>query len=332
MPGHSPSPSETPHTSGRPSLPFSAPISLSDNVAEALRLNKPVVALESTIITHGMPYPQNLAMARQVEADCRASMAVPATIAVLDGKILVGTTPAQLESLADAPHPLKLSRADLGFAVAMGRTGGTTVSATMICAALAGIRVFATGGIGGVHRGGEASLDISADLEELGRTPVTVVCAGAKAILDLPRTLEYLETRGVPVVGFGTDHLPAFWSRRSPWRAPMRADRAEDIAALMAARAALGLGGGVLVTNPIPEADEIPYDTMAVLVDQALEEAKLQQIEGKAVTPFLLSRLLTLSDGASLTANIALVRNNVRVAAEIACALARPSPGSEAAT
>jgi pseudouridine-5'-phosphate glycosidase len=316
MPGHSPSLSPK---------PFSAPLTLSEDVAEALRSHKPVVALESTIITHGMPYPQNLAMARQVEADCRAHNAVPATIAVLDGQILVGTTPAQLEALADAKHPLKLSRADLGFAVAMGRTGGTTVSATMICAALAGIAVFATGGIGGVHRGGETSLDVSADLEELGRTPVTVVCAGAKAILDLPRTLEYLETRGVPVLGFGTDHLPAFWSSRSPWRLPLRVDRAEDVAALMAARQALGLGGGVLVTNPIPEADEIPYETMAVLVDQALEEALLQRIEGKAVTPFLLSRLLTLSDGASLTANIALVRNNVRVAAAIAVAVSAGS-------
>ena len=299
-----------------------APITLSDDVAEALQMHKPVVALESTIITHGMPYPQNLAMARQVEADCRAYGVVPATIAVLEGDILVGMTPSQLQALADAPHPLKLSRADLPYAVATGRTGGTTVAGTMICAALAGIAVFATGGIGGVHRGGETSLDVSADLEELARTPVTVVCAGAKAILDLPRTLEYLETRGVPVVGFGTDHLPAFWSSRSPWRLPLRAENAEDVAALMAARSGLGLGGGVLVANPIPEADEIPYETMAVLVDQALEEARLQRIEGKAVTPFLLSRLLTLSAGASLTANIALVRNNVRVAAAIAAAVA----------
>jgi pseudouridine-5'-phosphate glycosidase len=305
----------------RPAHPAS-PIILSEDVAEALQSRRAVVALESTIITHGMPYPQNLAMARQVEADCRARRAVPATIAVLDGRILVGMIGEQLEALADAPEPLKVSRADLGFAVAMGRTGGTTVSATMICAALAGIEVFATGGIGGVHRGGEASLDVSADLEELARTPVTVVCAGPKAILDLPRTLEYLETRGVPVVGYGTDHLPAFWSRQSPWRLPMRADRPADIAALMEARHSLGLGGGVLVANPIPAADEIAYDSMARLVDQALEEAKLQRIEGKAVTPFLLSRLLALSGGASLTANIALVRNNVAVAADIACALA----------
>ena len=299
MPGHSPSLSADRPGPSRQTSPLDARITLSEDVAEALRRHKPVVALESTIITHGMPYPQNLAMARQVEADCRANGAVPATIAVLDGQILVGMGPAQIDALADAPSPLKLSRADLGFAVAMGRTGGTTVAGTMICAALAGIAVFATGGIGGVHRGGEASLDISADLEELGRTAVTVVCAGAKAILDLPRTLEYLETRGVPVVGFGTDHLPAFWSRRSPWRVPLRVDRAEEIAALMAARSALGLGGGVLVTNPIPEADEIPYESMAVLVDQALEDARLQRIEGKAVTPFLLSRLLTLSGGAS---------------------------------
>jgi pseudouridylate synthase len=208
----------------------------------------------------------------------------------------------------------------------MGRTGGTTVSATMICAALAGISVFATGGIGGVHRGGEASLDISADLEELARTPVTVVCAGAKAILDLPRTLEYLETRGVPVVGFGTDQLPAFWSRESPWRVPMRVDRATDVVAIMLARQALGLAGGMLVANPIPAADEIPYETMAVLVDQALEEARLQRVDGKGVTPFLLSRLLTLSGGTSLTANIALVRNNARVASEIAVALAHRTP------
>jgi pseudouridine-5'-phosphate glycosidase len=334
MPAHSPSLSARHLSARHPSAsdgpgvlttPLDALITLSDDVAEALGSRKPIVALESTIITHGMPYPQNLAMARQVEADCRAHGAVPATIAVLDGKILVGMTPGQLEALADAPNPMKLSRADLGFAVAMGRSGGTTVSATMICAALAGIAVFATGGIGGVHRGGEASLDISADLEELGRTPVTVVCAGAKAILDLPRTLEYLETRGVPVVGFGTDHLPAFWSAQSPWRVPMRADRAEQVAALMAARDALGLGGGVLVANPIPEADEIAYETMAVLVEQALEEARLQRIEGKAVTPFLLSRLLTLSDGASLTANIALVRNNVRLAADIACAVQQRS-------
>jgi pseudouridylate synthase len=325
MPGHSPSPpANNPGPAGR-TTPLGAPLTLSEDVAEALRSGKPIVALESTIITHGMPYPQNLAMARQVEADCRANKAVPATIAVLDGKIHVGMSADQLQALADAPDPLKVSRADLGFAVAMGRTGGTTVSATMICAALAGIAVFATGGIGGVHRGGEASLDISADLEELGRTPVTVVCAGAKAILDLPRTLEYLETRGVPVVGFGADHLPAFWSRQSPWRVPMRADSAEDVAALMAARQALGLGGGVLVANPIPAADEIAYETMAVLVDQALQEARLQRIEGKAVTPFLLSRLLTLSGGASLTANIALVRNNVRVAAGIACAVVQRS-------
>jgi pseudouridine-5'-phosphate glycosidase len=281
------------------------------------------VALESTIITHGMPYPQNLEMARQVEADCRAGNAVPATIALLEGEILVGMSAEQLERLAFIPEPMKLSRADLGFAVAMHRSGGTTVSATMICAALAGIAVFATGGIGGVHREGQDSLDISADLDELARTPVTVVCAGAKAILDLPRTLEYLETRGVPVLGYQTDHLPAFWSAASPWRVPMRADRPEEIAAIMAARHGLGLGGGMLIANPIPVAEEIPFDVMARLVDEALEDAKLQKVEGKAVTPFLLSRLLSLSEGRSLAANIALVRNNVRLGAAIACALAQ---------
>jgi len=284
------------------------------------------VALESTIITHGMPYPQNLAMAHQVEADCRENKALPATIGLLDGEILVGMTETQLQALAASPSPMKLSRADLGFALAMGRSGGTTVSATMICAALAGISVFATGGIGGVHRGGEDSMDISADLNELARTPVTVVCAGAKAILDLPRTLEYLETRGVPVLGYQTDHLPAFWSAASPWRVPLRVESPQEIAAIMEARARLGLDGGMLVTNPIPAVDEIPFDAMKILVDQVLEEARLQKVDGKAVTPFLLSRLLTLSEGRSLTANIALVRNNVRLAAAIACARTGQAP------
>lgn len=288
-------------------------------------MHRPVVALESTIITHGMPYPQNLAMARQVEADCREGKAVPATIGLLNGEILVGMSADQLEALAAAPAPMKLSRADLGFALALGRSGGTTVSATMICAALAGIAVFATGGIGGVHRGGEVSLDVSADLEELARTPVTVVCAGAKAILDLPRTLEYLETRGVPVLGYQTDHLPAFWSATSPWRVPLRVESAAEIAAVMAARDRLGLTGGMLIANPIPAEEEIPFAAMKTLVDAVLEEAQLQRVEGKAVTPFLLSRLLTLSEGRSLTANIALVRNNVRLAAAIACAAAGPA-------
>jgi pseudouridylate synthase len=303
------------------------PLTLSQDVAEALRTQRPVVALESTIITHGMPFPQNLEMVRQVEADCRAGNAVPATIALLDGEILVGMSAEQLERLANASQPMKISRADLGFAQAMGRSGGTTVSATMICAALAGIEIFATGGIGGVHREGEDSMDISADLDELARTAVTVVCAGAKAILDLPRTLEYLETRGVPVLGYRTDHLPAFWSRESPWRVPMRVDAPAQIAATMLARRRLGLGGGMLITNPIPAADEIPYDVMAVLVEEALQDAKRQRIEGKAVTPYLLSRLLALSEGHSLTANIALVRNNVRLGAAIACALAEKKGG-----
>lgn len=326
MNASSPSPAGTKaQTDDRPAVP-APPITVSAEVAEALRTHKPVVALESTIITHGMPYPQNLAMARQVEADCREGKAVPATIGLLKGEILVGMSATQLEALAAAPSPMKLSRADLGYAVALGRSGGTTVSATMICAALAGIPVFATGGIGGVHRGGELSLDVSADLEELARTAVTVVCAGAKAILDLPRTLEYLETRGVPVLGYRTDHLPAFWSVASPWRVPLRVENAEEIAAVMAARSRLGLEGGMLVTNPIPAEDEIPFAAMKTLVDAVLEDARRQGVEGKAVTPFLLSRLLTLSEGRSLTANIALVRNNVRLAAAIACAAAGPAP------
>jgi pseudouridine-5'-phosphate glycosidase len=269
-----------------------------------------------------MPYPQNLAMARDVAADCRAGGAIPATIGVIDGEILVGMSEAQCEALARAPAPMKLSRADLGYAVALGRTGGTTVSATMIAAARAGIGVFATGGIGGVHRGGELSLDISADLEELGRTPVTVICAGPKAILDLPRTLEYLETRGVPVLGYRTDHLPAFWSAQSPHRLPLRVESAAEIAAIMAEHGRLGLGGGLLVANPIPQSEEIPHALMAGWIDQAQAEAKAQGIIGKAVTPFLLDRLFTLSAGRSLAANIALVRNNARLAAAIACAAA----------
>lgn len=269
-----------------------------------------------------MPYPQNLAMARDVAEDCRAAGAMPATIGVIDGEILVGMSEAQCEALARAPSPMKLSRADLGYAVALGRSGGTTVSATMIAAARAGIGVFATGGIGGVHRGGELSLDISADLEELARTPVTVICAGPKAILDLPRTLEYLETRGVPVLGYRTDRLPAFWSAESPWRLPLRVESAAEIAAIMAEHSRLGLGGGLLVANPIPTEAEIPFPAMAGWIDRALDEAETQRITGKAVTPFLLERLLLLTEGRSLAANIALVRNNARLAAAVACAVA----------
>jgi pseudouridine-5'-phosphate glycosidase len=296
-------------------------VDVAPEVADALRAGRAVVALESTIITHGMPHPQNVATAREVEAVVRAGGAVPATIAILGGRIKVGLSPDELEWLGTARDVLKLSRADLPYAVATGRHGATTVAATMICAHLAGLRVFATGGIGGVHRGVEESLDISADLDELARTPVTVICAGAKAILDLPRTLEYLETRGVPVIGYRTDRLPAFWSRESSLPVPIRLDAASDIAALIRTKAALGLEGGVLVANPVPAADEIPAGEIAGHIEAALAEAARRGITAKAVTPFLLSRMFEITGGRSLATNIALVRNNAALAAEIAVAL-----------
>ena len=301
------------------------PLSFSPEIEAARRDRLPIVALESTIITHGMPWPQNYDMARQVEADIRAAGAVPATIAVMGGRIHIGLTDAQLRELAQARDVMKLSRADLAVALATGRIGATTVAATMICAALAGIEVFATGGIGGVHRGAETSFDISADLQELAQTPVTVVAAGAKAILDLPKTLEVLETYGVPVIAFGQDALPAFWSRDSGLTAPLRLDHAHDIAASHRMRRALGLPGGQLVANPIPQADEIPAATLAPLIAQAIAEAEAQGIAAKSVTPFLLARIFELTEGASLDANLALVRNNARLGAEIAIALARPA-------
>ncbi|WP_152048445.1 pseudouridine-5'-phosphate glycosidase [Aureimonas psammosilenae] len=291
-------------------------------VADALSSERPVVALESTIITHGMPFPQNVETARAVEAIVREEGAEPATIAVLDGQLRVGLNEDDLERLAQAKDVMKLSRADLAYAVAAKRTGSTTVAATMIAAHLAGIRVFATGGIGGVHRGAESSFDISADLDELARTPVIVVSAGAKAILDLPKTMEVLETKGVPVVGLGTDELPAFWSRRSGIPAPLRLDSPEAIAAFQRTREELGIGGGMLIGNPVPSEDELRQETVAVWIDTALREAGEKRIIGKAVTPFLLQRLFELSEGRSLATNIALVRNNVRVASRIAVSLA----------
>ncbi|MGL4415497.1 pseudouridine-5'-phosphate glycosidase [Roseinatronobacter monicus] len=289
---------------------------------EARANGQPIVALESTIITHGMPWPQNKEMAQQVEGDIRAAGAIPATIAVIDGEILIGLSEAQLDRLAQTQDALKLSRADLAVALATGRTGATTVAATMICARLAGVEVFATGGIGGVHRGAELSFDVSADLQELAQTRVTVVAAGAKAILDLPKTLEVLETLGVPVIAYGQDALPAFWSRDSGRTSPLRMDSAAQIAASHNMRAQLGLPGGQLVANPIPVADELPSAMLAPLIDTALREAQAQGISAKDVTPFLLRRIFELTDGASLAANISLVRNNARLAAEIARALA----------
>jgi pseudouridine-5'-phosphate glycosidase len=298
------------------------PLALSDEVAAARAAGRPLVALESTIITHGMPAPENLDTARAVEAEVRAGGAVPATIAVMDGMIRVGLTAAELDRLAAAQGVRKLSRADLAVALVERATGSTTVAATMIAAHLAGIEVFATGGIGGVHRGAEASFDISADLEELARTPVTVVASGAKAILDLPKTLEVLETRGVPVITFGQHEFPAFWSRGSGLPSPLRLDDPALIAAAHRMRAALGLPGGQLVANPIPREAEIPAEAMAPHIAAALAEAERAGITAKEVTPFLLGRIAAASGGAALAANIALIRSNARLAARIAVALA----------
>jgi len=303
--------------SARPFIDIHAP------VAAALAAGKPVVALESTIITHGMPYPDNSAMAANVEKIITDEGAVPATIAVVNGRIKIGLSDGERESLAMTGGAMKLSRADIAYAVAEGRTGGTTVAATMIAAHLVGIKVFATGGIGGVHKGAEKSFDISADLDELARTPVIVVSAGAKAILDIEKTLEVLETRGVPVVAYGSDIVPAFWSRKSPYAAPLRLDAAEKIARLYQTRAALGLDGGLLVANPVPESDEIPTERMAGYIEAAQKAAEAQNISGKAVTPFLLAKILELTNGASLKTNIALVENNARLATKIAISLSR---------
>ena len=297
-------------------------IDIAPEVSGALKTGAPVVALESTIITHGMPYPANVETARAVEAEIQAAGAIPATIAVMDGKVRVGLGASELEELAQLEHVLKLSRADLAFALATKRAGSTTVAATMIAASLAGIEVFATGGIGGVHRGAETSFDISADLAELGRTNVITVAAGAKAILDLEKTLEVLETEGVPVIGYRADAFPAFWSRNSGLPCPLRLDEAAVIARLWRTRRALQQDGGVLIANPVPEADEIPAAEMEAHIARALTDADAAGVKGKDVTPFLLSRILELTDGASLTTNIALVKNNARLAAEIAVALA----------
>jgi pseudouridylate synthase len=309
---------------------MSLPLQFSPEVLAARAGGLPVVALESTIITHGMPWPQNVETARRVEAEIRKAGAVPATIAVMAGRIHIGLSAEELEFLGRAREVMKLSRADLAVCLAQGRTGATTVAATMICAHLAGISVFATGGIGGVHRGAEESFDVSADLMELARTPVTVVAAGAKAILDLPKTLEVLETQGVPVIAFGQDDLPAFWSRSSGLRAPLRLDRAADIAAAHRMRGLLGLPGGQLVANPIPAEAEIARAEIMPVIEAALAEAQARGIATKSVTPFLLQRIFELTEGRSLTANIALVLNNARLGAAIARELIGAGKGENA--
>ncbi|MED4871100.1 pseudouridine-5'-phosphate glycosidase [Geobacillus stearothermophilus] len=290
----------------------------SEEVAQAKAEKKPIVALESTIISHGMPYPENVQTAKAVEQIIRDRGAVPATIAIIDGKIKIGLTDDELELLGTSRDVEKVSRRDLPYVVAMKKHGATTVAGTMICAQMAGIRVFATGGIGGVHRGAEQTMDISADLQELSRTNVAVVCAGAKSILDLGLTLEYLETHGVPVIGYQTDVLPAFYSRTSPFRVDYRLDSVEEIAQFIETKWKLGLNGGVVIANPVPKEEELEESYITAIIEQALKEAEKQHITGKAVTPFLLDRVKTLTGGKSLKANIALVKNNAALAADLA--------------
>ncbi|MDM0046049.1 pseudouridine-5'-phosphate glycosidase [Variovorax dokdonensis] len=291
--------------------------------AAARAEGRPLVALESTLIAHGMPYPQNLQTAHALEAEIRAQGAEPATIALMDGRIRIGLDDEALERLARDGNARKVSRRDLPGVLADGSLGATTVAATMICAHLASIEVFVTGGIGGVHRGAAASFDISADLQELARTPVAVVCAGAKSILDIGLTLEYLETHGVPVLSCEQDNFAAFWQRDSGHRADLRLDEPAAQARFIRTQWELGLGGGVLLSTPVPEADALPAAEADALTRQALDEAQAQGIRGKAITPFLLSRIVALSGGRSLAANIALARHNAQVGARLAVALSK---------
>ena len=297
-------------------------LKISPAVQKALDEGRPVLALESTIISHGMPYPQNLETARLCEAEARKHGVEPATVAIIHGKLCAGLTDEELEYLAKAgPKVAKTSRRDLPILAARGADGATTVAATMIVAAMAGIRVFATGGIGGVHRGAEVTMDISADLEELARTPVAVVCAGAKSILDLGLTLEYLETKGVPVLGYRTETLPAFYTDESDFKVDYRMDSPEEIAAAVTAQRDMGYPGGMLITNPIPHQYAMPKDVIDAAINQALAEAKEQGVKGKATTPFLLARVCELTGGESLKSNIKLVLNNVALGAQIAAAM-----------
>ncbi len=306
--------------------PMQHPLRVVDEVRAALAEARPVVALESTIITHGMPPPVNLETARAVEAAVRSEGAVPATVAVVDGVLAVGLSAAELRALAEsAAGAVKVSRADLPVVLARGGTGGTTVAATMIVARMAGIDLFATGGLGGVHRGAPSSFDISADLQELARTDVTVVCAGVKSILDLGLTLEYLETHGVPVVGFGTEVLPAFYVRESPHPLSYRVDTAAAVAEIIRVRRRLALGGGMVVANPIPAEHAMAPEVVDAAIDRAVDEAGRAGIAGKEVTPFLLRRVGELTGRSSLDANTALVVHNARVAAAIASELCRVS-------
>ncbi|MBT5861511.1 MAG: pseudouridine-5'-phosphate glycosidase [Gammaproteobacteria bacterium] len=294
-------------------------LDIATEVSAALDANKPVVALESTIISHGMPYPRNVETAMAVEAALRDGGAIPATIAVLDGKLKVGLSPDEIQSLGQLGlDAIKCSRRDLPFVVARRMNGATTVAATMIIAAMASIRVFATGGIGGVHRGVEETMDVSADLEELANTNVAVVCAGVKSILDIGRTLEYLETKGVPVIGYQTDNLPAFYSRDSGFPVDYRVDTAEEIAAAIKAKWAMKLNGGLLIGVPLPEEHAMPKEEIDSVIVDAIAEMQQQGISGKETTPYLLGSIVERTGGKSLDTNIQLILNNARVAAEIA--------------
>ncbi|WOV84212.1 pseudouridine-5'-phosphate glycosidase [Sporosarcina jeotgali] len=296
-------------------------IVFSEEVLNAKAAGQPIVALESTIISHGMPYPQNVETARAVEQIIRDNGAVPATIALIDGQIKIGLSYDELEMFGKSDNVAKVSRRDIGYLLATKQLGATTVAATMICADLAEIRMFVTGGIGGVHRGAETTMDISADLEELSKTDVAVVCAGAKSILDIGLTMEYLETKGVPVIGYETDELPAFYTRKSGFGVNFRADNPEVVAETLAVKWHLGLAGGAVIANPIPEADELDPEMINGIIEQALTEAKEKGIKGKDVTPFMLGKVKDLTDGKSLVANIALVKHNAVVGAKIAVAL-----------
>lgn len=299
-------------------------LDISPEAAAALAAGQPVVALESTIISHGMPYPQNVETALNVEKIIRENGAVPATVAVIGGRLKAGLAPEEIEHLGKKGYAVaKASRRDLPVLVARGEDGATTVTTTMMIAAMAGIRIFATGGVGGVHRGAETTMDISADLEELAQTPVMVICAGAKSILDLGLTLEYLETKGVPVIGYGTEELPAFYTRHSGFRVDYRLDTPEELAAAFAAQRGMGLKGGMLVTNPIPEEYSMDKAVIDKAIDEALAEAKAKGIHGKETTPFLLAKVKDLTGGDSLDSNIQLVYNNARLAAKTAAALCR---------
>ena len=299
-------------------------LDVNPEVAEALATGKPVVALESTIISHGMPYPQNVETALNVERIIRENGAVPATIAVIGGRLKAGLTAEEIEYFGKKGLAItKASRRDLAVLCARGEDGATTVTTTMIIAHMAGIKIFATGGIGGVHRGAETTMDISADLEELGQTPVMVVCAGAKSILDLGLTLEYLETKGVPVIGFGTNELPAFYTRQSGFGVDYRIDTPEELATAFKVQNDLGFKGGMLVTNPIPEEYAMPLETINAAIEQAINECNEKGIHGKETTPFLLARVAELTGGNSLASNIRLVYNNAKVAAQTAAAYAK---------